>query len=758
MFSQIGLHVEGVELVTAEITASQSGQQLVIPGASVVIIGMRGSGKTFTGELAASILDWKFVDADRVFEEKYPIGVKKFVQEKGWPAFREAETEVTSELLSKFPTGHVISLGGGIVETPAARDLLKAYAKKGPVVHIVREIDEVVRYLGEETARPAYGEPVTDVFKRREPWFKECCSYDFVNYMGALNGGSQFPSPNAVRKEVTRFFNHITGTKPNLVSNYGQGHRTYFLSLTYPDITPALSDVEDLVAGADAVELRIDLLRSPKDEDKFTALSYVPPVAYVVEQVAALRQKTSLPIVFTARTVSQGGNFPDNAAAEAFELFYAALRMGVEYIDLEISWPKKYVDELVARKGTSKIIASWHDWSGGLKWNGKQIDTIYRDAERIGDIVKIVGKANSLEDNLALYDFVSRMSAHPNAKPILAINMGVEGQLSRILNRTLSPITHPLLPSKAAPGQLSFAQIQTALHLMGQLPAKRFFLFGTPIQYSMSPMLHNTGYKVLGLPHKYELLETQTVDEEIKAALASPDFGGASVTIPFKLDVIPLLDSLSPHAEAIGAVNTIVPLRREDGTIVLYGDNTDWLGIRECIVARLPAASARPKAALVIGAGGTARAAIYALDKMGAHTVYLFNRTRTSAEALVQAFPDVNVRIVDRLGAWSGDAPTVVVSTVPASATTLDTTVVDALYLPEEIFAKDSEGVVVDMAYRPALTPLLHLAGNVAKGWKCVRGLDVLLEQGYAQFSLWTNRQCPRRAVAEAVEKAYESL
>ncbi|KAF7795466.1 hypothetical protein EIP86_006627 [Pleurotus ostreatoroseus] len=756
--NKIGLHVEGVELATAEIAASQSGRESVVPDASVVIIGMRGSGKTFIGELAASIMDWTFVDADRAFEEKYPIGVKKFVQEKGWPAFREAETEVTSELLSKFPTGHIISLGGGIVETPVARDLLKTYAKKGPVVHIVREIDEVVRYLGEETARPAYGEPVADVFRRREPWFKECSSHDFVNYVGTLNGNYEFPPPHTVRKEVARFFNHITGVKPNLVTDFGHGHRTYFLSLTYPDITPALSHVEDLVAGADAVELRVDLLRSPKDADKFTVQSYIPPAAYVAEQLAALRQKTSLPIVFTARTVSQGGSFPDNATTEAFELFYAALRMGVEYIDLEVSWPKKYVDELIARKGTSKIIASWHDWSGHLKWSGKQIETIYKDAERIGDIVKIVSKANSLEDNLALYEFVSRMSAQPNAKPILAINMGVEGQLSRILNRTLSPITHPLLPSKAAPGQLSFTQIQTALHLMGQLPTKRFFLFGTPIQYSMSPMLHNTAYKVLGLPHKYELLETKTVGEEIKAALASPDFGGASVTIPFKLDVIPLLDSLSPHAEAIGAVNTIVPLRREDGTVALYGENTDWLGIRECIVARLPATSARPKAALVIGAGGTARAAIYALSKIGVRTIYLFNRTRASAEALVQAFPNVDVRIIDRLGAWPVDAPTVIVSTVPASATTLDGTSLDALYLPAEIFAKDSEGVVVDMAYRPALTPLLQLAGNVAKGWKCVRGLDVLLEQGYAQFFLWTNRQCPKRAVAEVVQKAYQSL
>ncbi len=88
------------------------------------------------------------------------------------------------------------------------------------------------------------------------------------------------------------------------------------------------------------------------------------------------------------------------------------------------------------------------------------------------------------------------------------------------LNSTFTPVTHALLPTKAAPGQLSFAQIQTALHLLGQLPAQRFFLFGTPITHSMSPTLHNTAFEALSLPHKYELLETQTVGDEIKDAIS----------------------------------------------------------------------------------------------------------------------------------------------------------------------------------------------------------------------------------------------
>ena len=392
-----------------------------------------------------------------------------------------------------------------------------------------------------------------------------------------------------------------------------------------------------------------------------------------------------------------------------------------------------------------------------MRWDGMPIEAKYRLAREYGDIVKIVGKANSLEDNFALHNFVLRQKAAVGAKPIIAINMGVEGQMSRILNSTFSPITHRLLPSKAAPGQLSFAQIQSALHLLGQLPAKKFYLFGTPIAHSMSPTLHNTGFDALGMPHKYELLETQAVADEIKVAITAANFGGASVTIPFKRDIMPLLDRLSPDAEAIGAVNTVIPVTDRDGAVYLLGENTDWRGILHSIRRSLPPSVLKPEAALIIGAGGTSRAAIYALWKLGVSTIYLYNRTRSSAQTLIDAFPDANVKLVAALGTWpEGEpAPTVIVSTVPASATSVDPSATEAILLPKSLFAAPTGGVVIDMAYKPAETPLLMLAKNTGSKWRRVKGVEVLLEQGYHQFFLWTGRQPPKNIVAERVLTAY---
>ena len=725
-------------------------------GASVILIGMRGTGKTFVGTLAASILSWPFVDADTYFEQKYKIGVREFVHQHGWPAFREAETAALSELIQEMPLGHIISLGGGIVETSSARKILKDYTlTKGPVVHVMRPIDEIIAYLTAETARPAYEEPIENVFRRREPWFAQCSNYIFDNHFGA-DATSEASSRTGTATDVTRFFKHITGQQPNLAQNLSLNSRSYFLSLTYPDVTESFPHIEELTQGVDALELRVDLLHSPNGNNAIG--TSIPSSTYVQQQVSALRRVSSLPIVYTIRTKSQGGAFPDTAVKEAVEFLRLGLQLGVEYLDVEITLPEILIKELNAQKGFSKFIASWHDWSGNVRWDSPLMKEKYDMASSLGDIIKIVSKASSIEDNFALKKFVNCANAQPDAKPIIAINMGVEGQMSRILNPTFSPVSHPLLPNKAAPGQLSFRQIQQGLHLIGCLPLRKFYLFGTPISQSMSPTLHNTGFDILGLPHQYQLLETQEVGHEIKAAITVPEFGGASVTIPYKLDIIPLLDKLTPAAMTIGAVNTIIPQGQESGR-VLVGDNTDWLGIKASITCHLGNAPLI-HAALVIGAGGTARAAIYALQALNAQVVYLFNRTIGKAEELASAFPAARIKVVEELGHWPSNTgpPNIIVSTVPAAATTTNEKETGLLLLSEKMFAyRDSLGVVVDMAYRPAETPLLRLAKEAGGQWALVPGLEVLLQQGYEQFQLWTGRTCPKVLVAKRVREVYNS-
>lgn len=188
-----------------------------------------------------------------------------------------------------------------------------------------------------------------------------------------------------------------------------------------------------------------------------------------------------------------------------------------------------------------------------------------------------------ISDNHELAIFV-REHRKNSPKPIIAVGMGVDGQLSRVLSN-ISMVTHPLLPTPAAPGQMSVAQINRTLHLIGQIPAKRFYIFGHNISHSLSPMIHNTAFQELGLPHHYSIHQTPQIDGPVERILQDPSFGGASVTYPHKLEIPPLLRSLSQSAVSIGAVNTVVVRQSSDdpGQRTLHGDNSDWSGIRNCI-------------------------------------------------------------------------------------------------------------------------------------------------------------------------------
>lgn len=705
---------------------------------SIFIIGMRGAGKTTLGAVAASILNRTFIDLDSLLEEESRRTIPEIIKESGWEEFRKIELHILKKVIKEKPTNHVFACGGGLVETPEARQILIKYGcSGGMVIHVHRGIDRVVEFLNVDKTRPAYTEDMIGVWRRREPWYKECSNFQ---YYSPRVSPQELP---LVEADFARFLKVVTGTS-NFHEKILRKERSFFLSLTYPHLATAIKTIPAVVVGSDAVELRVDLLRDS------TSTNDVPSVHYVVEQLALLRSLTQLPVIFTIRTQSQGGKFPDSAHEEALGLYNAALRGGLEYVDLEITWPESMISKVTESKGYTKIIASHHDVSGSNSWANGSWVVYYNKALQHGDIIKLVGQAKSLEDNYALEKF--RDWAKATKTPLIAINMGEKGKLSRILNKFLAPVTHPVLPFKAAPGQLSVAEINLGRSLLGDLRTKQFYLFGNPVQHSRSPALHNTLFQGLGLPHNYGLYETAEVGDDVKSLLSSPDFGGASVTIPHKLAIIPLLDSISADAKAIGAVNTIIPTTK-DGKRILHGDNTDWVGIKTTLIrANAPSA---PASALVVGAGGTSRAAVYALHKMGYHPIYLANRTPEKLQELVSHFPaEYNLVTITSVEEAKGLSikPIVAISTVPGNApiaSNLEAILTELLQHDGSI-----SKVLVEMAYKPAETPLMLLAIN--NGWRTVPGLEALVAQGVRQFELWNDGLVPsfevaRAAVIEAV-------
>jgi len=765
---RIGICVEGAELEDEAPLASTSAMpiQRHSTNQSILILGMRGAGKTHIGKIGAAALGWPVLgallgssssrsrgpnadsthpfscsDADAMFSTELGMTAKEYVEANGWPGFRVAETALLKKIITEHGTGHVVSLGGGVIETPENRTLLQAYGQNGgPIVHIIRDIEEIVAYLDSEPTRPSLGEDLYTIYKRRRPIYHELSNFEFTNLISGAPKqnvkwaeGPTHSTSKGAEEEVARFFKFMTGANTNQV-DLTTSRPTYFLCLSLPSYTEphlALDNFQELIAGVDALEIRVDLL-SP--DNKTPHEPAVPPFKYVAAQLAALRQKSTLPIVFTVRTVSQGGMMPDSAEDAIFELMELGIKSGCEYVDVENRWSAKRMSQLCNAKQATKIICSWHDLTGAMSWDGDAVVERYKSALEYGDVIKLVGKANALLDNLAMMRFRETFADGP---PLMTMNIGPDGQLSRILSPVFAPVTHPLLSRLAAPGQLSFAQVQTGLNLMGRLPAKYFYLFGSPIQHSKSPLLHNTGFQTLGLPYKYGYIESETIVDEVRRAIRAPNFGGASVTIPHKLAIMPFLDEISPNATLIGAVNTIVPFVNKQGETRLRGDNTDWIGIRELIRKNLTSENEvdASSTSLILGAGGTCRAAVFALHACGFKTIYLFNRTLPNAQKIKDSFPaEYNIIPLTSLDAFPTESPVAIISAIPSTgtATAYKPNPEAGVYVPDSVLAREAGGVVIDMAYKPKRTPLIDLAERT-EGWKGIPGIEMLLEQGYEQ-------------------------
>ncbi|KAG9951374.1 shikimate-5-dehydrogenase, partial [Aureobasidium melanogenum] len=286
----------------------------------------------------------------------------------------------------------------------------------------------------------------------------------------------------------------------------------------------------------------------------------------------------------------------------------------------------------------------------------------------------------------------------------------------------------------------------------GQAVGSQFYLLGFNIKGSFSPLLHNTGFRLLGLPYTYDLFEVPHVDVSVEKLLQDPKVGGLSVTAPHKLEVGKYMDEISEEAKTMGSVNTIVAINPAGGSLRrLYGDNTDWLGITRCIQGGKIDLDAAETTAVVLGAGGAARAATYAFIKLGIRNIVVVNRTLDRAQKLAASFPDHKVEIVHSLAALEERSNngslriSVIVGCIPAHILT-------EADVPDWLFPNVKKGVLVEMAYgqRTAITAKAQSASN----WTIFDGIDVLQQQAFGQFEAWTGKPAPKMEMMDAVNKA----
>jgi 3-dehydroquinate dehydratase/shikimate dehydrogenase len=484
-----------------------------------------------------------------------------------------------------------------------------------------------------------------------------------------------------------------------------------------------LEKASTVVKETSFLEFRLDYLEKP--------LLALPKLKHF------FADNTAATGIATCRREANGGKFSGTVAAEV-EILSKAAAAGFHLIDLELesveALKKGELQKL--RDAGAALIISHHDFHAT-----KDLDGIF---ERIApfqpDFIKIVPTAKTLTDNVTLIRFLERMTDNSN---IIGICMGDAGIISRVLGvRAGSAFTFAAATpgEETGPGQIA-ARTLIETYRIDQVDAatKVYGVAGNPIKSSLSPVMMNTAFRRETVNAVYLALQATKIADLLKLVHEIP-IQGLSVTMPLKQEIMAHLEKTDPLSAKIGACNTV--LRAQDGK--LYGFNTDVAGIIGPLEKRL---SLRGAKALVLGAGGAARAAVFGLRDKGAE-VFILNRTAETATKLAK---QAGAKTIKK-EAVAKTAFDVIINATPIGM---------AGHKGAQLLeAKDlNTKLVFDLVYNPVETPLLRAARQ--QSIPIITGVEMFVQQGARQFEIWTGKPAPEeemlRVVIHALRQAAEA-
>lgn len=464
--------------------------------------------------------------------------------------------------------------------------------------------------------------------------------------------------------------------------------------------------------GAQLIELRLDFLAKAPD---FKRLLANKPCA----------------LVATVRRPQDGGRWP-GSEEERRMLLRQAIVDGFDWVDVETD-----IAEQIRRFRNVKRIISYHN----LREVPANLDQIHeRMCQQDADVVKLAVTAQHPVDNLRVLKLVQKAS-----KPTVAFCMGDLGIPSRILCAKFgAPFTYAAFNKERgiAPGILAYDELKLIYHY-GRInkETKIFGVIGDPVGHSLSPLLHNAAFHALGINSTYVPFRVPrgNLEDFLKHFDRLPVYG-YSVTIPHKEAAANLASEKDEAVVMIHAANTLI--RGEEGFIAY---NTDFQAVRDSLVANLSAdgfpASLQSRTALILGAGGVARAVAHALQRGGA-AVAIANRTYERAVRLAE---EVGCRAVD----WAARHNVVCDTLINCSSVGMHPNIDESPIHPS--FLKPGL-VVMDVIYTPETTLLVKEARS--RGCHVFTGVDMFVRQAALQFELFTGQQAPLELMRRVAKRA----
>lgn len=647
------------------------------PNASIVLVGCRGAGKRTLGFMGALHLRRRLVTEDHYFEKLTGLSRGEYLARHGRELFARQSIDALKRMLDANRSGCVIECGMSSL-SDEAQDALREYARTHPVIYVHREKEQIARLMDASDAQQLLG---------ADGRHRSCSNFEYYNLYDegpVVAAAAAHPSAHVssgpasgtstpvhgrqllasskllcVQEDFARFLDIITGrgaAKAWLESPFSVGaippefrSYSYALRLRLSYLMDMDLEWEDLEAHGDCVELIID--HWPDDL-----------LNVVARQVALIRRKLGVPIIYHVEENPRGERrrTPEEKDAMDSELVELGLRLGVDYISLDLQRGEAFVRRALQRRGRSKVIGNyWYMGLGALPWQDeRQVDN-YRRAQALGcDVVRMVRFCANDSPAEYLEEFKKRLhETVPDPKPpLVAYDFSVLGVRTPLQTRILGPVKHPDMENERD----HLATVSTQRHsfelLFRQflLDPLQYYVLGSNVSYSLSPAMHGAAYDFSYMPHTFQAVACSTLDN-LNQICSSDSFGGACLTAPFKVAIMPHLKVKSHHATAIGAVNVLLPLRGRTSAILdhansrnragpareFFGDNTDWSSILTCLRRAIsPRNHVQPSrtTALVIGAGGMARAAIYALFQLGCRNIFIYNRTERRAREVAAHF------------------------------------------------------------------------------------------------------------------------
>jgi len=477
---------------------------------------------------------------------------------------------------------------------------------------------------------------------------------------------------------------------------------------------------------ADVIELRFDCLNEIKPEILWS-------------QIKQIRQNFNGKLLATFRPLEQGGSRNlTPAEREAFWIHSHVFEF-VDWADLEADFSAEDINKFWG-KAFEKIIKSFHDF----KTPPTNLDEIYNRISAGSDLLKIAVRADDVTDSISVWKLLAR--AKFDNKKLIPIAMGEAGKWTRILSLAHgAPMTYASLETgkETASGQIA-AQDLIQTYRVKELNEQTeiYGVVGNPVSHSLSPFMHNAGFKFHNLNAVYIPFEVKDLDEfvmkfvRVETRDVDINLKGFSVTFPHKEAIVKHLDYLDETAKAVGAVNTI---KIEKGK--LFGFNTDAEGF--IVPLKNSYGDLRDARVAILGAGGAARAAIYTLKNEGAD-VTVFARNLDKTKKLAEEFRVQSSKLKAKTESYR-DFDIIV------NATPLGT--FGEFENKTPLLAAQIENIklVYDLIYNPYETRLIKEAqkANVPT----IGGLAMLLAQATKQFEIWTGKEAPIKAMNAVVLK-----